>query len=306
MSNKQIKLGSNFIGRTELIEWVNQLLDLEYKKVEDTANGAAFCQIVDLIHPGTVPLGRVNFNADLPHESMENLKILQEAFMKNGIKEDIDVASLSKKRYVAALNLLQFLYQYYNQSAVPNDYNPKVRRQQCHCREPTPNRTRNSGSPNRGVPVLTKTIKKLRLSSAINMNKNTNSPVNSPKTVKIETPPPKPSTPSSPSEIPQQPPNSKPNVDLQRLVVSLQRSNKALKEEVKMMTEERDFYYEKLRKVEEFCQDNEDDVKYKMIIDILYETDEAHGFVAPDEEEDDNDVLPSPTSVDGDFEDAEN
>ena len=86
--------GCYFVGRAELLEWVNELLGIDYDKVEDTANGAAFCQIIDAIHPGTVPLGRVNYNAVTEAEMVENYKILQDAFAKNGISQYIDVATL--------------------------------------------------------------------------------------------------------------------------------------------------------------------------------------------------------------------
>ena len=51
------------------------------------------------------------------------------------------------------------------------------------------------------------------------------------------------------------------------------------------MNQERDFYYEKLRKIEDFCQDNEDNEMVKLILDILYEADESRGFMPPEDDE---------------------
>jgi hypothetical protein len=55
------------------------------------------------------------------------------------------------------------------------------------------------------------------------------------------------------------------------------------REENKSLVEERNFYYNKLQKVEATCQTKGDDDFASRILSILYETDEAHGFVSPDE-----------------------
>jgi len=244
-------LDTKMLGRTKLVAWVNRLLSLNYKRIEDLSNGAAFCQIIDLIHPGTVPLARVNFASNAVHDATENLKILQEVFTKNGLTEPVPVSSLSRGHYTAALHLVQFLYSYYRQSAVAPGYDAAARRQQCHCREPG---SRPPAEKTRGVPVLNKSLKK-----------------------GLEITPPALDQP--------------PTVDLRKLASELQRANNKLKEEAELMTQERDFYYEKLRKVEEFCQDNAGEAAYRKVLDILYETDEANGFVAPDEVDDAQDII---------------
>jgi RP/EB family microtubule-associated protein len=95
------------VGRKELIEWLNDLLGLNYVSVEDAANGAAFCQVIDVVHRGNVPLGRVNFNASSEAERIENYKILQAAFSKADSRQNIGVRALPKGRMQAALELLQ-------------------------------------------------------------------------------------------------------------------------------------------------------------------------------------------------------
>lgn len=37
-------------SRTELIQWLNELLQLNYTKVEQCGTGAAYCQILDSIY----------------------------------------------------------------------------------------------------------------------------------------------------------------------------------------------------------------------------------------------------------------
>ncbi len=52
-----------FVGKNILIKWVNDFLCVEIKKIEDMANGAYHCQILDACFPGKVPLSKVNFGA---------------------------------------------------------------------------------------------------------------------------------------------------------------------------------------------------------------------------------------------------
>jgi hypothetical protein len=63
--------GAYFVSRKDCLDWLNGLLGLNYTKVEQVCNGAAFCQIMDAIFPGKVPLHKVNFGAKLQYEVSE-------------------------------------------------------------------------------------------------------------------------------------------------------------------------------------------------------------------------------------------
>jgi RP/EB family microtubule-associated protein len=272
--------GAKFLGRCELLEWINKTLDLHYKKVEDTANGAAFCQLMDMWHPGSVPLARVSFGAHHPHECMENLKILQEAFVKTGQTEPIDVAALAKGRYTAALHLLQYLYSYHKQLGFHGVYDAAARRQQLHVKEPS----RSAPKPRAGgVPVLTKSIRTNLLTPNGSSEDLVVRPFkrSGPTNVTVRK--------GSDVEVTAERDFEAEIDDLKQQLRRGRRENRKLKEDVDEMTQERDFYYEKLRKIEEMCQDNEEELAYRKVLDLLYETDEAHGFVAPDEEGEDGD-----------------
>jgi RP/EB family microtubule-associated protein len=41
-----------FVGRKEIMDWINEALLLNLDKVEQTANGAIACQLLDIIFPG--------------------------------------------------------------------------------------------------------------------------------------------------------------------------------------------------------------------------------------------------------------
>lgn len=54
-------------------------------------SGAVYCQLVDVIHPGKVAISKINWKAKNDYEFINNLKILQNAFDKIGIKKHVEV-----------------------------------------------------------------------------------------------------------------------------------------------------------------------------------------------------------------------
>ena len=47
--------------------------------------GAAYCQYMDMLFAGSVPMKRVKFRTNLEHEYIQNFKILQAAFKKMNV-----------------------------------------------------------------------------------------------------------------------------------------------------------------------------------------------------------------------------
>eukprot|EP01118_Nematostelium_gracile_P019726 TRINITY_DN925_c0_g1_i3.p1 TRINITY_DN925_c0_g1~~TRINITY_DN925_c0_g1_i3.p1 ORF type:complete len:124 (+),score=31.64 TRINITY_DN925_c0_g1_i3:1-372(+) len=87
MANIGIMDGAYFVGRVELLNWLNEFLQLDYKKIEQVCSGAAYCQLMDALYPGKVPLSKVNFNAKFDYEFTKNFQILQGVFEKCGIEK---------------------------------------------------------------------------------------------------------------------------------------------------------------------------------------------------------------------------
>jgi RP/EB family microtubule-associated protein len=52
--------GAFFVGRKEVVDWINQTLNLNINKIEDTASGAIACQLLDIMHPNQVPMHKVS------------------------------------------------------------------------------------------------------------------------------------------------------------------------------------------------------------------------------------------------------
>lgn len=52
-------------SRTELIGWVNELLQINYTKVEQCGSGAAYVQVIDSIYGAWNDLKELDLQADL-------------------------------------------------------------------------------------------------------------------------------------------------------------------------------------------------------------------------------------------------
>ncbi|KAH0785745.1 microtubule-associated protein RP/EB family member 3-like isoform X1 [Histomonas meleagridis] len=263
-------------SRGELLDWLNTLLGTNYRKPEETCNGAAYCQVFDALYPGSIKLSNVNFNAITEPEMIYNYKILQDAFSKLHISKPIDVETIIKGRCAASLEMLQWVKHYFDMNYTGGEYDGPGRRAQCKCKEPGA-KGRTGSSTKR--QTSTKTTQRV----TINVPKSTQP--TKPKTTIKSNPAPTP----APRAKPTLRSNAKPaltparttssSVEIKQLKAKLEE----LKKDNQILVEERTFYYEKLQKVEVICQDNEDSELANQILNILYETDEEHGFVAPDE-----------------------
>lgn len=283
--------GVYFVGRAELLEWVNDLLKINYTKVEDMSNGAAFCQIIDAIHPGTVHMKNVKYDAVQAPDIINNYKVLQEAFDKNGIKQYIDVNTLVKGKYMASLELFQWIHGYYSQQQPPTDYDPVERRRKLKLKEPTGSIT--DGKPagmakRKGKAELAPKAGELRPGLIPGRSTTTQEKV-APAPVRREKPAPAPKEEPTRKEAKTALPGPGASAATSKELTAAKKKIEELTEEVNQANEERDFYYEKLRKIETFCQDNEDDEMIKKVLAILYEADEEKGFVAPNDDDDDED-----------------
>jgi RP/EB family microtubule-associated protein len=54
-----------FISRQALLDWINSTLKLQLTQIEQLATGAVYCQLLDCLYPGHIPLNRINWKARL-------------------------------------------------------------------------------------------------------------------------------------------------------------------------------------------------------------------------------------------------
>lgn len=114
-------------SRSELLQWLNATLELNYRKIEECGSGAAFCQLIDCILGG-VPMNKVKFGVLLEYDYRQNWKVLQAQFTKHNITKVIDVEKLMKCRLQDNLELLQWFKRLWSESRGFNDYDPVEKR----------------------------------------------------------------------------------------------------------------------------------------------------------------------------------
>ena len=93
---------------------------------------------MDATFPGKVPLQRVNYNASLSYEITQNYKILQQVFARCHVQKNIDVDQLQRGTFQDNLEFLQWIKHYHDVNTVlhPGEYKARERRRQCGCAEP--------------------------------------------------------------------------------------------------------------------------------------------------------------------------
>uniref|UniRef100_A0A4W5M1D2 DNA (cytosine-5-)-methyltransferase n=1 Tax=Hucho hucho TaxID=62062 RepID=A0A4W5M1D2_9TELE len=91
--NVQVKPGEEH-NRYELLAWLNESLQTRFTKVEQTCSGAAFCQLMHWLFPGSVDLQRVRFQASDEVDALHNYSVLQSGFRRSGVIKSIPVEGL--------------------------------------------------------------------------------------------------------------------------------------------------------------------------------------------------------------------
>ncbi|OJT02164.1 Protein BIM1 [Trametes pubescens] len=242
-------------SRTELLAWLNDLLQINYTKVEQCGTGGAYCQVMDSIF-GDVPMARVKMNAKHEYEFIANFKILQNIFRSHKVEKPIPVEKLVKCKMQDNLEFLQWAKRFWDTNYGGQGYDPVARR--------------------RGVPADTPaTIAPLAPSRGSGGNLHAGGSRAGGRT---------PITGHRSG-------STQPNEALQNLQAQLREMNVHLEG----LEKERDFYFAKLRDIEILVQqqmevlqaEDKDDPVLRDIQKILYSTED--GFEVPeagvDEEE---------------------
>ncbi|XP_012054720.1 PREDICTED: microtubule-associated protein RP/EB family member 1 [Atta cephalotes] len=269
---------SDNLSRHDMLAWVNDCLQSSFTKIEELCTGAVYCQFMDMLFPGSVPLKRVKFKTNLEHEYIQNFKILQGGFKKMNVDKIVPIDRLVKGRFQDNFEFLQWFKKFFDANysgAEPYDAlamrggepmgsgGNNAPRGGSNAKRTSPRDTINSTKP---APRTTGE------GHPSTMRADTNSLVN-----KVQQPyraPPK---------------NTVGNRGDNGKIEELSAQLVELKMSVEGLEKERDFYFGKLRDIEVMCQDcdNGGDPPpiVQKILEVLYATED--GFAPPEELEGD-------------------
>ncbi|KAF6217131.1 hypothetical protein GE061_001484 [Apolygus lucorum] len=264
------------MSRHDLLQWVNDCLQSRFNKIEELCTGAAYCQFMDLLFPGSVPVKRIKFKTHLEHEYLNNFKLLQGAFKNKGVTKAVPIERLVKGKFQDNLEFLQWFKKFFDANYCDREYDALLARDGQHLgsgalssHNSNPVRVNKPSSLHSSTSSLKSDSSRL-LDGVARSSSGARSQY-----------PVKPVIPGK-SPIPSVAINLDDGRRVYRDDLKIEElSNKIsdMKTLIRDLEKERDFYFGKLRDIEELCQDNTNHPAIGRVLDILYTTEE--GFEPP-------------------------
>lgn len=261
------------LSRHDMLSWVNDCLRSQFTKIEELCTGAAYCQYMDMLFPGSVPMKRVKFRTNLDHEYIQNFKILQAAFKKMNVDKIIPIDKLIKGRFQDNFEFLQWFKKFFDANYDGREYDALLARDNLPMGMGS-----GAGAPKGNGVSAVVAPRKMPVGTAVAARAGI-----------------KPIAPNR--ALVQSPPSrfggGAVNVNTSKSSSQNSVTNQQIEELTSQMTEmrlnfeglekERDFYFSKLRDIEILCQDDEQSQSpfVQKILEILYATED--GFAPPDE-----------------------
>ena len=251
------------LSRHDILAWVNDCIKAKFSKIEELCTGAAYCQFMEILFPGSVIIKKVKFNTKQEHDYINNFKLLQASFKKMSVDKVVPVDRLVKGKFQDNLEFIQWFKKFYDANYSGQEYDALGMRG--------------------GVDVG---------SGCKSVTSNKVAPVSRSGSIPKRSPVAKPAPGCGVKPVPK-PGNTRAGLcmrngssgegqmEIQELNTQLQE----MKVTVEGLERERDFYFGKLRDVELLCQEQEASTggeAVRKLLDILYTTEE--GFVAPEGE----------------------
>ncbi|XP_058466386.1 microtubule-associated protein RP/EB family member 1 isoform X4 [Malaya genurostris] len=266
------------LSRHDMLSWVNDCLRSQFTKIEELCTGAAYCQYMDMLFPGSVPMKRVKFRTNLEHEYIQNFKILQAAFKKMNVDKIIPIDKLIKGRFQDNFEFLQWFKKFFDANYDGREYDASL------ARDNLPMGMGTAGAPKGNGIAAAALPRKAPLVSSTSRDK-----------IKPITPS-RPAAPMGNLERRQiggvgGPANasksSSQNSVTNQQVDELTNQVQDMRLHLEGLEKERDFYFSKLRDIEILCQEDEQNETQNQLIqrilNILYATEVGDGFAPPDD-----------------------
>ncbi|UJR30697.1 hypothetical protein I4U23_018217 [Adineta vaga] len=276
------------LSRNDILQWINSALDANFVKIEDLCSGAAYCQFMEMMFPGSIGTRskRVKWNTKLEHEYINNFKVLQEYFKALSVEKIVPVEKLVKGKFQDNFEFVQWFKKFFDANYTDaSDYDPVAARDGQPLGSGGKATGASGGSGIRAPPAARAPVAKVAAPVP-------QKPVATTKPVQQH--PPKvspaihrPAVPSNHSttisDHHNQGIHNNETIRLQHEIDNLHEIIQQHAIQVASLEKERDFYYQKLRDVETICQEPEHESvpSVQKVLEILYATEE--GFEIPDE-----------------------
>nr|XP_029732955.1 microtubule-associated protein RP/EB family member 1-like isoform X7 [Aedes albopictus] len=263
------------LSRHDMLSWVNDCLRSQFTKIEELCTGAAYCQYMDMLFPGSVPMKRIKFRTNLEHEYIQNFKILQAAFKKMNVDKIIPIDKLIKGRFQDNFEFLQWFKKFFDANYDGREYDAYL------ARDNLPMGMGGAGAPKgNGVAVATASVpRRAPLVSSTSRDKIKPITPSRPMTQTVSRPAGGLGSTANASKSSSQ--NSVTNQQVEELTTQVM----DMRLHLEGLEKERDFYFSKLRDIEILCQEDEQNetpnALIQRILNILYATED--GFAPPDD-----------------------
>lgn len=251
------------LSRHDILAWVNGCISAKFSKIEELCTGAAYCQFMEILFPGSVTIKKVKFNAKQEHDYINNFKLLQASFKKMSVDKVVPVDRLVKGKFQDNLEFIQWFKKFFDANYTGQEYDAVGMRG--------------------GVDVG---------SGSKSGNSSKVAPVSRSGSIPKRSPVAKPAPGCGVKPV-ARPGNTRDGVCMsngtsgegQIEIHQLNTQLQEMKVTVEGLEKERDFYFGKLRDVELLCQEQEASAggeAVRKLLDILYTTEE--GFEVPEGE----------------------
>lgn len=127
--------GGGLITHEQLVAWINERLGSTYKDFEDIAPGVAYCELLDQLRPGSVPLKKVRRDAQLEHERLRNYKLLEQGMDRAGLRKPVAIEGLIAGRFREHYELAKWMKKLFDQELEAPDGAPEAGAANKHARQ---------------------------------------------------------------------------------------------------------------------------------------------------------------------------
>lgn len=111
------------------LAWAGSLLKLDLTTLDQLASGAVFCQLIDVIYNGMVPMDKVNWTSDKTTDFVANFELLKAVFTKFAIAKELSVERLVSGDRADLFGLLQWTHVFsFSTRNLGKGYDPVARR----------------------------------------------------------------------------------------------------------------------------------------------------------------------------------